>query len=167
MHKISKFCISEEKTSKFYTSECTSKFCTMWINKTSKFCTCEENTSNLSTNENASKLSTGECIKLANQNGSSVSRLSLALWGIKGQVDVTAGEWWWQTQPWACLPTSCRSSCKIQHKIAVLLFSSDSMQMQKRALTLPGSLHVDVCAQMLIDSSACLELNIPHIFSAT
>ena len=95
MHKISKFCISEEKTSKFCTSECTSKFCTMWFNKTSKFCTCEGNTSNLSTSENASKLSTGECIKLANQNGSSVSRLSLALWGIKGQVDVTAGEWWW------------------------------------------------------------------------
>ena len=74
---------------------------------------------------------------------------------------------WWMvmTQPWACFPTSCSSSCNIQHKIAVLLFPSDSMQMQKRALTLPGSLHVDVCAQMLIDSSACLELNIPHIFS--
>ena len=51
------------------------------------------NTSNLSTNENASKLSTGECIKLANQNGSSVSRLSLGLWGIKGKVNVTAAEW--------------------------------------------------------------------------
>ena len=46
----------------------------------------------MSTSENASKLSTSECIKLANQNGSSVSWLSLGLWGIKGQVDVTAGE---------------------------------------------------------------------------
>ena len=71
MHKISKFCTSET--------------CKHRIGK--------EKNSKLCTTENASKLSTGECIKLANQNGSSVSRLSLALWGIKGQVDVTAGEW--------------------------------------------------------------------------
>ena len=103
MHKISKFCTSEAVKvaniafvkKKVANCALVKRLANFSLYELIKLTNSVLNTSNLCTSENASKLSTSECIKLANQNGSSVSRLSLGLWGIKGQVDVTAAEWWW------------------------------------------------------------------------